>query len=66
MAPADVARYAEFIGEFVATVQQAKRAGKTVDDVVAAWTTPVKYVGYAVPQAARVKADAQAIFTETP
>lgn len=66
MTPADVARYAEFIGEFVATVQQAKRAGKTVDDVVAAWTTPAKYPGYAVPQAARVKADAQVIFTETP
>jgi len=66
MTPADVARYAEFIAEFVATVQQAKRAGKTVDDVVAAWTTPAKYTGYAVPQAARVKADAQVIFTETP
>jgi cyclase len=65
MTPADVKTYAEFIGEFVATVQQAKRAGKTVDDVVASWSTPAKYVGYAAPQAARVKADAQAIFSET-
>ena len=65
MTPADVKAYAEFIREFVTTVQDAKKAGRTVDDVVASWKTPVKYAGYAAPQAARVKADAQVIFTET-
>ena len=65
MTPADVKTYAEFIREFVTTVQDAKKAGRTVDDVVASWKTPAKYTGYAVPQAARVKADAQVIFTET-
>ena len=65
MTPADVKTYAEFIREFVTTVQAAKKAGRTVDDVVASWTTPAKYAGYAAPQAARVKADAQVIFTET-
>lgn len=65
MTPADVKTYAEFIREFVTTVQAAKKAGRTVDEVVASWTTPAKYVGYAAPQAARVKADAQVIFTET-
>ncbi len=65
MTPADVKTYAEFIREFVTTVQAAKQAGRTVDDVVASWTTPAKYVGYAAPQAARVRADAQAIFAET-
>ena len=65
MTPADVTLYAEFIGDFVAAVHAAKKAGKTVDDVVASWTTPAKYVGYAAPQAARVKANAQAIFSET-
>jgi glyoxylase-like metal-dependent hydrolase (beta-lactamase superfamily II) len=65
MTPADVKLYAEFIGEFVATVQAAKKAGKSVDDVVASWQTPAKYTGYAAPQVARVKADAEVIFTET-
>ena len=65
MTPADVKTYSEFIREFVTTVQDAKKAGRTVDDVVASWKTPAKYTGYAVPQAARVKADAQVIFTET-
>ncbi len=65
MTPADVKTYSEFIREFVTTVQDAKKAGRTVDDVVAAWKTPAKYAGYAAPQAARVKANAQVIFTET-
>ena len=46
-------------------MQAAKKAGKTVDDVAASWKTPAKYTGYATPQPARVKADAQVIFTET-
>lgn len=65
MTPADVKTYSEFIAEFVAAVQAAKKAGKSVDDVVASWTTPAKYAGYAAAQAARVKADAEVIFTET-
>ena len=58
MTPADVKTYSEFIGDFVAAVQAAKKAGKTVDDVVASWTTPAKYAGYAAPTPARVKANA--------
>ena len=63
--PADLKIYGEFVGEFVAAVQAAKKAGKTVDDVVASWRTPDKYAGYGPAQAARVKADAEVIFTET-
>ncbi len=63
--PADLQTYAAFIRDFVTTVQAAKKAGKSVDDVVAAWQTPAKYTGYGPAQAARVKADAEVIFTET-
>jgi len=45
--------------------QDAKKAGKTVDDVVAGWKVPAKYTGYATPNPARVKADAQVAFDET-
>jgi hypothetical protein len=45
----------------VAAVQAAKKAGKTVDDVVATWATPASYPGYNKPQPARVKAIAEAI-----
>lgn len=63
--PADLTTYAAFITDFVNTVQAAKKAGKSVDDVVAAWQTPAKYAGYGPAAAARVKADAQVIFDET-
>ncbi|OFV91583.1 MAG: hypothetical protein A3G76_07855 [Acidobacteria bacterium RIFCSPLOWO2_12_FULL_65_11] len=63
--PADLRLYAEFVGDFVRVVQDAKRLGGTVDDVVNGWKTPAKYAGYNVPQAARVRADAQVVWDET-
>ena len=63
--PADLRTQAEFVGDFVKFVQEAKRAGKTVDQVVSEWKTPAKYAGYASPQANRVRADAQVIWDET-
>ena len=65
MTPADVKTYSEFIGDFVAAVQGAKKAGKSVDDVVTSWTTPAKYTGFNAPAPARVKADAEVIWGET-
>ena len=62
---ADMKTQSEFIADFVKFVQDAKKAGKTVDDVATTWKTPAKYTGYAAPQAARVKADAEVIWGET-
>lgn len=63
--PADLKTYSEFIADFVAAAQAAKKAGQTVDQFAAAWKTPAKYTGYATPQAARVKADVQVVWSET-
>jgi cyclase len=71
--PADLRLYSEFIADFVTFVQDAKKAGKTVDDVVNMWKMPAKYTGYAEPttddqrtaRANRIKADAQVIWDET-
>ncbi len=63
--PAEMAEYTEFIREFVTTVQAAKKAGKTVDDVVNTWSTPEKYKGYPAADKNRVRADAQVIWDET-
>ena len=46
-------------------VQDAKKAGKTVDEVVSTWKVPAKYTGYNEPNQARVRADAQMIWDET-
>ena len=62
---ADMKTQSEFVADFVKFVQDAKKGGKTVDDVVATWKTPAKYTGYAAQVAARVKADAEVIWGET-
>ena len=63
--PADLKLYSEFIADFVKFAQDAKKSGKTVDDVVNSWKAPAKYTGYATPTPARLKADAQVAFDET-
>lgn len=63
---ADLRTQSAFIGDFVRFVQAAKKAGKSVDDVVATWKTPAKYKGYATPQPARIKSNAEVIWNETP
>jgi glyoxylase-like metal-dependent hydrolase (beta-lactamase superfamily II) len=62
---ADLRTQAAFISDFVKFAQAAKKAGKTPDDVASTWKTPAKYKGYAEPQAARAKSNAQIVFDET-
>jgi hypothetical protein len=61
---ADLREYADFNREFLTTVREAKKAGKSVDDVANSWTMPAKYAGYAAPQPARLKSNVQVIFNE--
>ena len=63
--PADMKTQAAFIADFVAFVQDAKKRGQTVDDVVKAWATPAKYANYAKPNPDRVRSDAQVIWDES-
>lgn len=63
--PADMKEFAEFVREFVTTIQAAKKAGKTSDEAAAAWSTPAKHKGYAPPNADRAKAYAAVIYSET-
>lgn len=62
---ADLLEYSAFIRDFVSAVQAAKKSGKSVDDFVPTWETPAKYSGYAKPNPARIKANAQVIWDET-
>lgn len=63
--PADMRQFADFVGDFVAHVQAAKKAGKTAADAVKEWTNPAKYTGFSAPNAARATAYAQVIMDET-
>ena len=63
---AELREFIQFVGDFVKTVQDGKRSGKSVDDVAKAWATPAQYKGYeAMPVAVRVRANAELIFKET-
>ena len=41
----DLKEYAQFNKDFLADVQAAKKAGKSVDDVANSWKMPAKYAG---------------------
>jgi len=58
---ADLKDYIQFIQGYVKDVQDAKRAGKTVDEVANSWKPPAGYMA----QPARVRSDAQLIYNET-
>src|SRR5262249_58071201 len=56
---ADLREYIAYVKDFVAAVQEGKRAGNTVDQVAAAWKTPPNYGATKRPPVpVRVKADA--------
>jgi len=63
--PTDLRLFSEFIADFVKFTQDAKKAGKTVDEVVNTWKAPAKYTGYGMPNPMFVRSDAQVIFEET-
>jgi glyoxylase-like metal-dependent hydrolase (beta-lactamase superfamily II) len=58
---ADLKNYIQFIRGYVSDVQEAKKAGRTVDDVAGSWKPPTGYTA----QPARVRANTQTIFNET-
>ncbi len=60
----ELLEYANFNREFATSVREAKKAGKTVEEVVKAWTVPAKYQGYAAAQEARLRFNVQAIYDE--
>jgi hypothetical protein len=65
MTPADLKEYSDFNRDFLTFVREAKKAGKSVDDVAASWKNPAKYTGYQQPTAERIKANAQMIYDDT-
>jgi glyoxylase-like metal-dependent hydrolase (beta-lactamase superfamily II) len=69
MTMADLREYARFNDDFVAAVAEGKKAGKSVDDIAAAWKLPAQYKGYTDPTAtpaaaARLKNNVQIVFDE--
>jgi glyoxylase-like metal-dependent hydrolase (beta-lactamase superfamily II) len=58
---ADLKDYIQFIRSYVKDVQDAKKGGKSVDEVAGSWKPPAGYTA----QPARVRSNTQLIFNET-
>jgi cyclase len=63
--PAEMREFADFVADFVAHVQAAKKAGKTAAEAIKTWTAPAKYKDYAAPDPGPATAWAQVIMDET-
>src|SRR5262249_45205131 len=60
---ADLAEYAQFNKDFLASVRDAMKAGKSADDAAAAWKIAEKYKGYNIAEP-RLKQNMTAIYGE--
>jgi cyclase len=63
--PADMREFADYVSDFVAHVQAAKKAGKTAAQAAAEWKNPDKYKGFSTPNAQAATAYAQVIMDES-
>jgi glyoxylase-like metal-dependent hydrolase (beta-lactamase superfamily II) len=64
MTMADLREYSEFNREFANAVRDAKKAGRSVDEIAKSWTIPEKFKGYSPPQAARLRANVEVVYNE--
>jgi cyclase len=64
MTPNDLREYVDFNRDFLNAMREAKKAGKSVDEVAKSWKIPAKYTGYAAPQAERLHANVQIVYDE--
>ena len=64
MTIADLKEYAEFNRDFMNDMRAAKKAGRSVEDVVSTWKISPKYAGYQQPPAERLRASVQMAFDE--
>lgn len=64
---ADLRTYGEFVAEFVKTVQDGKKAGRSIDEIAKGWTVPARFVkdGYSTQPAQWLRAGVEVIWNET-
>ena len=66
MSPDDLREFADYVGDFVDAVRQAKQAGRSVEEFAGSWTPPSRYSGYDAATEQRLQANAQVIYDELP
>jgi glyoxylase-like metal-dependent hydrolase (beta-lactamase superfamily II) len=66
MTPSDLREYSEFNRDFRNAVWEAKKSGRSVDEIVKSWRIPDQYKGYAAPDPVRLRANVENIYKEAP
>ena len=66
MTPNDLREYADFNRDFRNAVFEAKKSGRSVDEIVKAWRIPDRYKGYAAPNPVVLRANVENIYKEAP
>jgi len=60
----ELREFGEFNRDFMKTVQDGKRAGRTVADMAASWKAPARFTGYGQPKPETVRQNMQVIYDE--
>ena len=66
MTPADLREYVDFNRDFLSAMREAKKAGRSVDEIAKSWTIPERYKGYAPPAANRLRDNIEGVYKEVP
>ena len=64
MTPNDLREFAEFNRDFLNTVREGKKNGRSAEDIAGAWTMPERYKGYAPPAADQLRANVENVYKE--
>ena len=65
MTPDDLREYAEFNRDFLNTVREGKKNGRSVDEIVKAYRIPPRYSGYTAPAPERLQANVENVYRES-
>jgi glyoxylase-like metal-dependent hydrolase (beta-lactamase superfamily II) len=60
----DLKMHSDFLRDLAAAVREARKNGRTVDEMAEAWTLPPKYAGYPAPRPAQLRTPVQFMYDE--
>jgi cyclase len=66
MTPSDLQEYSDFNRDFRNTVLEAKKSGRSVEEIIKSWRIPDQYKGYAAPNPVLLRANVENIYKGAP
>jgi hypothetical protein len=60
----DLKLHSDFLRDLATAVRDARKSGRTVDEVASTWKIPAKYAGYPTPRAEQLRTPVQFMYEE--